>query len=230
MKRSRILILIFAMLLCFTGCTRNSASGPSAAETTPVIQADLPAQHTAAELEQKGIVLTYINTSDNRIEDIAGDFAGIPIETDTDAMQAVASLSDLLGCKDVYDELRIYSKSESSDFCHYFFVQYYKGVPINSHRTILHVRADSKRVVSLQNSYFPNLSLSTEPDVSANAAKDAASAELPNHRFGTPELIIRVEQETPHLIWYCCSDDNATADIDAHTGKVLYAFNGIYDD
>ena len=228
MKRSRILILLSAMLLCCSGCARNSAPDSSVSETTPVIRAELPQQLTAAELEQQGIVLEY--DSDDRIKDIDGDFAGFPIENDTDAMQAVASLSDLLGCKDVYDELRIYRKSEDPDFCHYFFVQYYKGIPINSHRTNLHVRADSKRVIDLQNSYFPDLDLNTEPDVSAEAAKEAASASLPGSEFGTPELIILVHGNTPQLVWNFLGTKGEEVQTDAHTGKVLYAFNGIYED
>ena len=232
MKLRKVFLLI-AALLCCTGCadqTEQAASEPGAV-TVPVMELTLPQQLTESDLIRQGVEITYADDFlGRRIRDIDGDFAGFPIENDTDAMKAVASLSDLLGCKDVYDELRIYRKSEDSDFCHYFFVQYYKGLPINSHRTNLHVRADSKRVIDLQNSYFPDLDLNTEPDVSAEAAKKAASASLPGSEFGTPELIILVHGNTPQLVWNFLGTKGEEVQTDAHTGKVLYAFNGIYED
>ena len=149
--------------------------------------------------------------------------------SEEDAMQAIAAISDLLGCKNVYDELRLYTVSSSAGLTHYYFQQNYNGVPINSHRTILHVRDESHHIIDLQNSYFSEIELNTVPDISAEDAKKAAEEALPDCTLTElPELTITVKGDTPYLIWnYNGSGD---AEIDAHTGRVLYAFNGEIED
>lgn len=73
------------------------------------------------------------------------------------------------------------------------------------------------------------IELNTVPDISAEDAKKAAEEALPDCTFTElPELTITVKGDTPYLIWnYNGSGD---AEIDAHTGRVLYAFNGEIED
>lgn len=231
MKRSKLLILCGMMLLCFTGCAAESKQPQSSQAGAPaahMTELTLPKQLTESELIDRGIQFTYtVGPLGKRIEDIEGDFTGKPVETEEDAMQAIAAISDLLGCKDVYDELRLYTVTTNSGLTHYYFQQNYNGIPINSHRTNLHVRDESHRIIDLQNSYFPAIELNTVPDISAKDAQKTAEKAVPDRKFNKkPQLEITVNGDAAFLIWAFESDDGGTARIDAHTGEVLYAFNG----
>ena len=217
------------MLLCFTGCAAKTEQ-PETSAAAPVMELTLPKQLTESELIDRDIQFTYtVGPLGRTIDSIEGDFTGKPVETEEDAMQAIAAISDLLGCKNVYDELRLYDVSSGFGLTHYFFQQNYNGVPINSHRTILHVRDESHCILELQNSYFPAIELNTVPDISAEDAKKTAEEALPDCTFTElPELTIMVNGYTPYLIWNY--QDNGDAEIDAHTGRVLYAFNGEIED
>ena len=230
MKCSKLLILCGMMLLCFPGCAAKSEQPETSAAAVPMTELTLPKQLTESELIDRGIQFTYtVGPLGNTIDSIEGDFTGKPVESEEDAMQAIAAISDLLGCKNVYDELRLYTVSSSAGLTHYYFQQNYNGVPINSHRTNLHVRDESHCILELQNSFFPEIELNTVPDISAEDAKKIAEEALPDCTFTElPELTITVNGDTPYLIWnYNGSGD---AEIDAHTGRVLYAFNGEIED
>ena len=231
MKRSKLLILCGMMLLCFTSCAAAQSS-QAGAPAAPMTNLTRPKQLTESELIDRGIQFTYtVGPLGKSIENIEGDFTGKPVETEEDAMQAIAAISDLLGCKDVYDELRLYTVTSGSGITHYYFQQNYNGIPINSHRTNLHVRDESHRIFYLQNSFFPDIELNTVPDVSAKDAKKTAEKAVPDRRFNKkPQLEITVNGDAAFLIWDFESDDGGTARIDAHTGEVLYAFNGAIDD
>ena len=230
MKRSKHLILCGMMLLCFTGCAAKSEQ--AGAPAAPMTELTLPKQLTESELIDRGIQFTYtIGPLEKSIDNIEGDFTGKPVENDEDAMQAIAAISDLLGCKDVYDELRLYTVTSSGGLTHYYFQQNYNGIPINSHRTNLHVRDESHRIMFLQNSFFPDIELNTVPDISAKDAKKTAEKAVPDRKFNEkPQLEITVNGDAAFLIWDFESDDGGTAKIDAHTGEVLYAFNGAISD
>lgn len=230
MKRSKHLILCGMMLLCFTGCAAKSEQ--AGAPAAPMTELTRPKQLTESELIDRGIQFTYtIGPLGKSIDNIEGDFTGKPVENDEDAMQAIAAISDLLGCKDVYDELRLYTVTSSGGLTHYYFQQNYNGIPINSHRTNLHVRDESHRIIFLQNSFFPDIELNTDPDISAKDAKKTAEKAVPDRKFTEkPQLEITVNGEAAFLIWDFESDDGGTAKIDAHTGEVLYAFNGAIGD
>ena len=226
MKCSKHLILCGMMLLCFTGCAAKSEQ--AGAPAAPMTELTRPKQLTESELIDRGIQFTYtIGPLGKSIDNIEGDFTGKPVENDEDAMQAIAAISDLLGCKDVYDELRLYTVTSSGGLTHYYFQQNYNGIPINSHRTNLHVRDESHRIIFLQNSFFPDIELNTDPDISAKDAKKTAEKAVPDRKFNEkPQLEITVNGDAAFLIWDFESDDGGTAKIDAHTGEVLYAFNG----
>ena len=232
MKRSKLLILCGMMLFCFPGCAAKSEQPETSAAAVPMTELTLPKQLTERELIDRGIQFTYTDGPLGKsIDSIEGDFTGKPVETEEDAMQAIAAISDLLGCKNVYDELRLYTVSSSAGLTHYFFQQNYNGVPINSHRTILHVRDESHCIIDLQNSFFPDIELNTVPAISAKDAQKTAEKAVPDRKFNKkPQLEITVNGDAAFLIWDFESDDGGTARIDAHTGRVLYAFNGEIED
>ena len=73
--------------------------------------------------------------------------------------------------------------------------------------------------------------LNTVPDISATDAAKTAEKAVPDRKFNKkPQLEITVDGDAAFLIWDFESDDGGTARIDAHTGEVLYAFDGEIED
>ena len=221
MKRSIILILAGTLLLSCTGCgdTDNGSKGPAK---------QLPKQCTAAELEQKGIGITYESGSADTLHALDGPFIDTKITNEEEALQAVASLSDMIGCKDFYDEIRLYTVDSSMGFTHYIFAQYYEDIPFMTHRIILHVNEETQMIEYLTSAYIPEVNVSTKPDISTEDAKLKAEEAVPDHKFtNEPELALITKNKTSYLIW-ACSDQTkeAFAWIDAHSGEVLYSDNG----
>ena len=140
MKLHKGFFIIAALLFC-TVC--------ASAVTSLSASANLPAQHTAEELEQQGIVLEDSKISGKPFLWIDGDFAGFPIRNENDAVQAVASVSELFGCTNFNQELRYTRSLTGLGFTHYYFRQYINGIPVTSDRTVLTVDADTQTVNDL---------------------------------------------------------------------------------
>lgn len=221
MKRSMILMLAGAMLLSCAGCA-------GAESTQPAANLTLPEQLTAEDLEKKGIEISYNANLRDAPGSVYGQFVDFRIGDEQDALQALAALSGLLGCKDFYDEIRFYRKNTEPDFTHYIFAQYYHDIPFSSHRIILHVKNETQTVISLSSGYIPDVEINTVPDISAKDAKKKAEDAVPNRDFPeAPEPVLMYLENEVHLVWLCQNDANgAAAWIDAHSGEVLYAFNG----
>ncbi|MFA6318092.1 MAG: FlgD immunoglobulin-like domain containing protein [Elusimicrobiota bacterium] len=112
---------------------------------------------------------------------------------------------------------------------HLLYRQTYKGVPVEFARVKVHVDDDG-RVIGLNSSFEPDLSLGLEPSLSADAAFGSVAAELgPMERPGGSLVVFPSEMSgRSHLAWKFTVRQGSHLwryYVDAHTGQVLFRYD-----
>lgn len=139
---------ICAAALLLTGCADTE-------------QRDLPPQLTEEMLRQRGV--TIEQDASGRVLYLTGSFSDEPIKDEKDAEEAVAALSDYLGCENVYDELRFENVETRVGFDIYTFQQYYEGLPVDGASVTLSAKTDTHLTDNLRSSYAAGIQLDTKP-------------------------------------------------------------------
>lgn len=214
--------MILAAALLLTGC--GSVQQPAAKPLPPQISAEM--------LQQRGV--TIEQDSAGKVLYLTGSITDDPIETESDAADTAAALSDLLGCDNFCGEFRFTEKRSRMNLDIYSYAQYYEGIPVLNGTVTLSVNAETHIIESIRSSYIPGIQLNTEPEISRHDAMKAAKKELPELPGGdelqTPVLVIESQTADVCLIWQIKNEDGAEVWIDANTGAVLYSFNGAFPD
>ena len=220
----RVILVAAAAMLLLTGCTPNNTN--SSTNSTPH---ELPPQITQEMLTQRGVKVEQ--DSSGTVLYLTGSTQDAPVENADDAMQAVASLSDLLCCGDVYNELRFEAVQTRVGLDVYMFQQYYADLPVEGCGLTLTANADTHQIDSIRSSYAAGIQLNTEPSLSASDAKKAAKKELPRaDGLHKPQLAVANRNGDFRLIWLIEGEDSERLELDANTGEVLYAFDGAFPD
>ena len=136
---------------------------------------DTNSDAVASELEQ----LSSINdnevpditvTENNEVSQIFGTLSESDVNTQSDALDVIDEISNLLGINNAYSDLKFESCTESLYNDIYSFKQYYNGLEmVNSYVTVI-VNKNTREPKCLNNTYISDLSISIVPHISAAEA------------------------------------------------------------
>jgi hypothetical protein len=219
--------------------TVSTAEEPTSAETTAVTAASTEPETEAATSSAKYDQLTLddINSKAAVVEQepncilIQGNFTDFKIESEEDAFKALASIADVIGCKDIDNEIQFYKSAGNSEDYSYVFHQHYKGLRTNSY-ILLQVKNDTKEIETLYCNYFPEINVDMTPTFTVEQVKEyvemepekRAGEDLTNYgAYEEPELIISMDREEPRLAWMVRFTEGEVKYIimDAHTGELI---------
>ncbi len=229
MKKGILAVLCCTALLC--GCSDSSSS--SVKETTASTETETEAATSSAKYKQ--LTLDEIkskaevrNREDGTI-DIEGNFVDFRIEDKDDAFKALASLSDIMGCKDIDNEIRFYKSRWSPKGVGYSFHQYYKGIRTNSEIAV-YVDNENKEIAYTSCGYYPELQIDLTPTFTLEQVKEYLALK-PEERdckhewdkYEEPELMIFMDDVEPRLGWMIRFIDGEVSYLilDAHTGEYI---------
>lgn len=207
-----------SLLLC--GCMQNTSAEP---ETAIRFTGEMPEQLTWDDLRKKGV---WFDKNADYPYDLDGAFVDNKITDADDAFRAVASVAALLGIRDFKEEIRFYGSRESHVHDIYVFSQYYQDIPVMGTYTVLHVDPETKLVEGLMNGYIPDISISTEPKLSADEAIAVIQEEYHVNAANAPQLVLSMDAHFPvRLAWYLETDSDAPCAVwlDAKSGDIIYA-------
>ncbi len=229
MKKGILAVLCCTALLC--GCSDSSSS--SVKETIASTETETEAATSSAKYKQ--LTLDEINSKAEVVNHegdyirILGHFTDFKIENEEDAFKALASISDIIGCKDIDNDIRFYKSGWNQESCVYCFNQYYNGLRTNSYITV-DVKNETKEIVELSCRYNPELNVDITPTFTLEQVK-AYLALKPEEReckdlwdkYEEPELMISMDHEEPCLGWMIRFIDAEISYLilDAHTGEYI---------
>ena len=230
MKKGILAVLCCTALLC--GCSDSSSS--SVKETIASTETETEAATSSAKYKQ--LTLDEVkskaevrNHEDGSI-DIKGNFVDFRIEDKDDAFKALASISDIIGCKDIDNEIRFYKSKWSPQGVGYSFHQYYKGIRTNS-EIIVYVGNENKELELLTCAYYPEFQFDLTPTFTLEQVKEYLALK-PEERdckyiwdkYEEPELIISFFEGDVRLGWMIRFIDGETSYLvlDAHTGEFIF--------
>ena len=171
MKKGILAVLCCTALLC--GCS-DSSSSSSVKETIASTEPETEAATSSAKYKQ--LTLDDINSKAEVVKHegdyirILGHFTDFKIEDKDDAFKALASISDIIGCKDIDNEIRFYESGWNPESCVYTFHQYYKGLRTNSYITV-DVKNETKEIEELSCRYNPELNVDITPTFTVEQVK-----------------------------------------------------------
>lgn len=218
MKRRKIALLSMTALLLLSGCS----------------QADDTSSKSEKPDFNNNVAVNYINENGEKVVDtIEGNFVNFTVANETDALNAIASVSELLGINDVQNEIEFTDTLRTAYGVSYSFRQLYKGIPIANRRTVLTVDPESNEVLELLNGFYHIDGISTKPAVKADKAKEIAEKAHNCTLDSEPELQISFRNnEEPNLVWIIEGNYKETGEVivDAETGNILYSEPAYIDD
>ena len=194
---------------------------------------DTDSDAVASELEQ----LSSINdnevpditvTKNNEVSQIFGTLSESDVNTQSDALDVIDEISNLLGINNAYSDLKFESCTESLYNDIYSFKQYYNGLEmVNSYVTVI-VNKNTREPKCLNNTYISDLSISIVPHISAAEALNIVQCYYENYSGSYPRLVIYTDEDgISSLAWECNAETLTTGKIyiDAENGGILYEEN-----
>lgn len=221
MKKGKLLCMLCSAVL-LGGCGKATESS---SEREKTVKKELPKQITLDNMPPSAE--TECN-SDGLLKKIEGNFVDFAVNNEDDAFKAVASVSELMKCNDIENEVRFFNVVESSANTIYSFRQYYNDVPIDGYATLLFVDGENNKVRRLKNSYIPDISVDTTPTFTEDDLKKFVTDKYKTDIDGEPELEISflnyTSSNTPSLIWKTELSESSISSliVDAASGDVLY--------
>lgn len=195
-------------------------------------RADAPERPTEWSVEQRsleditpneGETQVFINRDeeDDTIRIIQGVLGPDAVNDENDALDLIASYSEVLEYIDVYSELQFSGTMTYGDKVEYRFEQYYDGMKVLDSYVNLSVDHNiGNKAVVLENRYTDTWGFSTKPKVSAVEAVQCAGAKYKADKSVKPELLI---SRGPVLAWKVAvkGSDVSWVYIDANNGDII---------
>ncbi len=157
---------------------------------------------------------------------IDGQLSDTQVENDEDAKEVLRNIAELLGIKNINQELKFQNTSESLYNTVYSFKQYYKDIELtNSYVTVTVDNATGKSEF-LNSSFIPDFSMDVNPDVSASNAAQIVMEKYSVTLSEAPRLVIySMDNTVHHLAWEVKTDSFSPSMVylDAKNGEILYA-------
>lgn len=164
----------------------------------------------------------YVNKK-GYVTRVIGSIIDFTVDSPEEALLAIHGMHKLIGCENVFEELKI-DHIIKDDTCYYFvFNQVHNSVPVKG--VMLTLTTDLEGNTNGFVNYYVPIDISTDPAID----KDAAIAAIGDYEqiYGT-ELLITVDGENATLIWeikYTKAGEAFTysANVDAQTGKLIWS-------
>ncbi len=219
MKKTLILLAACGMLCCCTACGSNNNRNISTEVSLPDA---LPNPDAARALIDSGVEVRFAG---DYVSTLNGKFVTSKIENETDAFNAIAEVAELYGIKDAAQELKFDETVTGRVSTVYYFQQYYEGLRVAGSRIGLYVDPETLAVKYMNSGYIPDLTVSTEASVAADAAAETVKSAYSVTLSGDPELVIFTNDKGSSLAWAVAtaSEEPAVVYVDAKTGSELYA-------
>lgn len=166
--------------------------------------------------------------NDGSISMLFGTLTDFTVDSPDEALIAIYSLQNIIGCKDPFNELVFSDVQSDGTELYYRFYQFYDSVSVTPGEVKIITDLDGN-TTGLVNAYVP-INISTEPSIDADdAIKEIADVK----KVISSELIIWTMDTEPVLVWRIIFDSTKgldyTALVDADNGTVLSVYdNKVY--
>ena len=171
----------------------------------------------------------YVNKK-GYVTRVIGSIIDFKVDSPEDALLAIHGIHKLIGCENVFEELKI-DHIIKDDTCYYFvFNQVHNSFPVNG--IMLTLTTDLEGNTNGFINYYVPIDISTDPAVD----KDAAIAAIGDYeKIFSEELMIDIDGEKATLIWkseYSKAGEAITysAKVDAQTGKLIWSRQNVIVD
>ena len=163
----------------------------------------------------------YVNKK-GYVTRVIGSIIDFTVDSPEEALLAIHGMHKLIGCENVFEELKI-DHIIKDDTCYYFvFNQVHNSVPVKG--VMLTLTTDLEGNTNGFINYYVPIDISTDPAID----KDAAVTTIGDYeKIFSEELMIDVNGEEATLIWeisYSKAGEmfTYTAKVDAQTGKLIW--------
>lgn len=171
----------------------------------------------------------YVNKK-GYVTRVIGSIIDYKVDSPEEALLAIHGMHKLIGCENVFEELKI-DHIIKDDTCYYFvFNQIHNSVPVKG--VMLTLTTDLEGNTNGFINYYVPINISTDPAVD----KDAAITAIGDYeKIFSEELLIAVDGENATLIWeiqYSKAGEMFTysAKVDAQTGKLIWSGQNVIVD
>lgn len=143
-----------------------------------------------------------VDEEDNIPSFIDGKFSDVLVHDSSDAIKALDDIKNIMNFENPEEEFVENKVQKNANICYYRLGQVYNGVPVYGKELVVSA-SESGEIISLSGDYDPHLSLSVEPIISEETAKE--NAKEYNGYSGTVKsnglVIYNIGCETPELVW-----------------------------
>ena len=173
--------------------------------------------------------MIYVNKK-GYVTRVIGSIIDFTVDSPEEALLAIHGIHKLIGCENVFEELKI-DHIIKDDTCYYFvFNQVHNSVPVKG--VMLTLITDLEGNTNGFVNYYVPIDISTDPAID----KDAAVTAIGDYeKIFSEELMIDVNGEEATLIWeisYSKAGEmfTYTAKVDAQTGKLIWSGQNVIVD
>lgn len=201
---------------CSAGKSAHKASGvPDKPETWSVEQRSLD---DVTPMEGETQVFVTRNEEDDTVRIIQGVLSEDPVNDAREALDLIASYSQVMGFVDVYSELKLSNTIDYGDKMEYRFDQFCDGMKAGFVEIMVD-RNEANKAVVLNSNYIDLWGFNTKPRVSGTEAVQCAADKYKTAGNAKAELVI---YEGPLLAWKVPVKDGEVCDvyIDANNGNI----------
>jgi Zn-dependent metalloprotease len=192
----RIPALIAAALsagIIVAGCSSNNSS-----ESSKTVKALTVSDLTELNGGKAPVIEYYHN--EKRIMQIDGKLSNTQIHRNSDAVDVLCELADIIGCSDPENELKLKVVNTGNPGFIYVFDQYYKDIPVRDGSVAISVDSEGN-TTRLLNRFVDGINVETKPKLSAEEASGKAKEKYSCELRDEPELLIISSDRGVSLVW-----------------------------
>lgn len=212
---------VTAAAVMLSGCSGNSRSrkGSGAAERPESWAVEQRNLEDITPMSGEAQVYVTRDEETDEVKIIQGVLSDDPVNNEREALDLIASYSQIMGYIDVYSELQYSGVTEYNHKLSYKFDQYCDGM-LAGYVELMVDYDEGSRAVVLNSHYTDLWGFSTKPKVSAAEAVKCAADKYRTDKGAEPELIIT---DGPVLTWAVPVNDGSVSEvyIDANNGDII---------
>ena len=212
---------VTAAAVMLSGCSGDSHSrkGSGAADRPESWAVEQRTLEDITPMSGEEQVYVTRDEETDEVKIIQGVLSDDPVNNEREALDLIASYSQIMGYIDVYSELQYSGVTEYNHKLSYKFDQYCDGM-LAGYVELMVDYDEGSRAVVLNSHYTDLWGFSTKPKVSAAEAVKCAADKYRTDKGAEPELIIT---DGPVLTWAVPVDDGSVSEvyIDANNGDII---------
>lgn len=162
-------------------------------------------------------------------------FTDVKIEDKHDAIEAVDSVSAILGIEDIQKELKVTDVNQVGNDDYYRMQQYYKGVPVYGSTVVVCADGEGKATALTSNFLPVTEKISLKPEVAFEElgkiiVKYLKSVEAKEYSILGDGLVIYRKQSGEHVLAYSVITGNKNLIIDANTTELCATIDTFHNE